>query len=40
MKIYDCFMFFDEEMLLDVRLNVLDKYVDEFIVSKKHLGGA
>ena len=34
MKVYDCFMFFDEEMLLDVRLNVLNKYVDKFIITE------
>ena len=34
MKIYDCFMFFDEEMLLDLRLNILDKYVDKFIITE------
>jgi len=34
MKIYDCFMFFDEEMLLDLRLNVLDKYVDKFVITE------
>ena len=28
MKVYDCFQFFDEEMLLDLRLNIMDKYVD------------
>ena len=32
MKIFDCFMFYDEEMLLDVRLNVLNKYIDKFII--------
>ena len=32
MKIFDCFMFYDEEMLLDVRLNILDKYVDKFVI--------
>ena len=31
MKIYDCFMFFDEDILLDLRLNILDKYVDKFV---------
>ena len=25
-------MFYDEEMLLDVRLNTLDKYIDKFII--------
>ena len=32
MKIIDCFMFFDEEMLLEIRLNTLDKFVDKFII--------
>ena len=32
MKIFDCFMFCDEEMLLDIRLNTLNKFVDKFIV--------
>ena len=32
MKIFDCFMFFDEEMLLELRLNILSKYVDYFII--------
>jgi len=27
-------MFFDEEMLLDLRLNVLDKYVDKFVINE------
>ena len=34
MKIYDCFMFFDEEMLLDLRLNVMDKYVNKFVITE------
>ena len=34
MKIYDCFMFFDEEMLLDLRMNILDKYVDRFVITE------
>ena len=32
MKIFDCFQFFDENMLLDVRLNILNKYVDKFVI--------
>jgi len=32
MKIYDCCMFFDEEMLLNLRLNALNRYVDKFII--------
>ena len=34
MKIYDCFMFFDEEMLLDLRLNILNSYVDKFVITE------
>ena len=32
MKIFDCFMFCDEEMLLDIRLNTLNKFIDKFII--------
>ena len=32
MKIFDCFMYFDEDVVLDLRLNVLDKYVDYFVI--------
>ena len=34
MKIFDCTTYFDEPLLFDLRLNILDKYVDEFIVSE------
>ena len=34
MKIYDCFMFFDEEMVLDLRMNILNKYVDKFVINE------
>ena len=32
MKIFDCFMYFDEEMILDLRLNILNGHVDYFII--------
>ena len=32
MKIFDCFMYFDEEVVLDLRLNVLNEYVDYFVI--------
>ncbi|MDB9831848.1 hypothetical protein OAC19_02050 [Candidatus Pelagibacter sp.] len=32
MKIYDCFSYWDEDLLLDLRLNILDKYVDFFVI--------
>ena len=41
MKIFDCFMYFDEDLVLDLRLNYLDKFVDKFIIiecSYNHKG--
>ena len=32
MKIFDCFMYFDEEQVLDLRLNILHKDVDYFVI--------
>ncbi len=32
MKIYDCFMYNNEKLILDLRLNYLDKYVEKFIL--------
>ena len=32
MKIFDCFMYFDEEQVLDLRLNVLYNNVDYFVI--------
>ncbi len=32
MQIYDCFMYFDEEIVLETRLNYLDQYVDYFVI--------
>ena len=32
MAIYDCFQFFDEEHILDFRLNILDEFVDFFVM--------
>ena len=34
MKYYDCFMYFDEDMVLDLRLNILDRYVSKFIICE------
>ena len=34
MKIYDCFMYFDEDLLLDLRLNTLNNYVSKFIITE------
>tara|TARA_B100000989_G_scaffold271360_1_gene228065 strand:+ start:19 stop:804 length:786 start_codon:yes stop_codon:yes gene_type:complete len=32
MKIFDCFMYHNEDLMLDIRLNTLSKYVDQFIL--------
>ncbi len=32
MKIFDCFMYFDEDVVLDARLNILNSYVDYFVI--------
>ena len=32
MKIFDCFMYFDEEVVLDLRLNILNPVIDYFII--------
>ena len=43
MKIYDCFMYFDEEVVVDVRLNTLNEFVDYFVIVESrftHKGDA
>ena len=32
MRIFDCFMFYDEEVVLDIRLNSLKNFVDCFVI--------
>jgi beta-1,4-mannosyl-glycoprotein beta-1,4-N-acetylglucosaminyltransferase len=32
MKIFDCFSYLDEDLLLELRLNILDEYVDYFVI--------
>ena len=34
MNIYDCFQYFDEDLLLDIRLNILDQYVKKFVITE------
>ncbi len=41
MKIYDCFIFYNELDLLEIRLRILDPYVDYFVIveaTKTHSG--
>ena len=34
MKLYDCFMYFDEDLVLDLRLNILNDHVDKFVIDE------
>ena len=34
MKIFDCSLYYDEDLILELRLNMLSKYVDKFIISE------
>ena len=34
MNLIDCFMYFDEDLVLDIRLNILDKYVKKFVICE------
>ncbi|MDC1212616.1 hypothetical protein N8016_02350 [Pelagibacteraceae bacterium] len=41
MKLVDCFMYFDEDLVLDIRLNTLYNEVDKFVIAeatKNHAG--
>ena len=41
MKLIDCFMYFDEDLLLDIRLNTLNDKVNKFVIveaTKNHAG--
>ena len=41
MAIYDCFQYFNEDHIVELRLNILDRYVDYFVISestKTHQG--
>ena len=41
MSIYDCCIYFDDDLVLDLRLNILNKYVDYFVIvegNKDHQG--
>ena len=34
MAIYDCFQYFNEDHMVDLRMNILDNYVDYFVISE------
>ncbi|MGQ0738909.1 MAG: hypothetical protein ACT4OJ_07625 [Bacteroidota bacterium] len=37
MKIFDCFTFFNELDLLELRLKLLDRYVDHFVIAESNI---
>jgi beta-1,4-mannosyl-glycoprotein beta-1,4-N-acetylglucosaminyltransferase len=41
MAIYDCFLYFNEDTILDIRLNTLNEFVDKFVIveaTRDHAG--
>ncbi len=36
MKIYDCFIFFNENLLTEIRFNILNKFVDFFVICESY----
>ena len=34
MKVYDCMLYHDEDLILDLRLNILNNYVDKFVICE------
>ena len=36
MKIFDCFMYFDEDVILELRLNILYEHVDYFVIVESN----
>ena len=34
MKIIDCITYFNEPLLFELRLNILNEYVDEFLICE------
>ena len=34
MRIFDCTTYFNEDLMLEVRFNILNKYVDTFVIAE------
>ena len=34
MKVFDCTTFYNENMMLELRFNILDPYVDKFVITE------
>ena len=37
MAIFDCFQFFNEDHIVDLRFHILDKFVDHFVIVESTL---
>ena len=35
MKLFDCTLYYDEDLILEARLNILDKYFDKLLYVKR-----
>ena len=40
MQLIDCFMYFDEDLVLDIRLNTLDESVNKFVIAESTMDHA
>ena len=34
MKLFDCTLYYDEDLILEARLNILNKFFDKFIICE------
>jgi len=34
MKIFDCTTFFNENLMLEIRFNILNEFVDKFVITE------
>ena len=37
MKVFDCTTFYNENMMLELRFNILDPYVDKFVITDPNI---
>ena len=36
MAIFDCFQYFNEDHIADLRFNILNEFVDKFVIVRVH----
>ena len=37
MKLYDCFIYNNEDLILDIRFNILNQYVEKFVLVESNV---